>query len=202
MTQLFPRVAATHRGYDPSQVDAFFERARRAYEGTIDQDAPAGGQQVDGSEDDAAPELTFDAHAVRTAAFDLVRRGYRASAVDAALDRLEAAFVASARADHIADRGQASWLSLVVDRATTLYERLTRPAGERFAPPEHGRGYDSAQVDALLDRLIAYFDDGVAITAAEVRTVVFAPAPPARAYAEGPVDAYLDRVVDVLLAVE
>lgn len=188
MTKLFPRVAVTQRGYDPDQVDEFFARARRAYEGSLD-GAPAG-------PDD------FDAHTVRSAAFDLVRRGYRASSVDAALDRLEAAFVATDRAEFISSHGQGAWMTQVVDRATTLYERLTRPPGERFAPPEGGRGYSAADVDALLDRLVAYFDEGVPITAAEVRSTVFPGAPRARAYEEGPVDAYLDRVVDVLLAVE
>lgn len=184
MTQLFPRVAPTHRGYDTEQVDEFFARARKAYEAT----------------DDGAADI--DAHAVRSAAFDLVRRGYRASSVDAALDRLEAAFVSAERAEFIADNGQGAWLTGVVERATVLYERLTRPAGSRFAPPERGRGYDAAAVDALLDRLVAYFDDGTPLTAAEVRAATFGSAPRPRAYAEGPVDAYLDRVVDVLLAVE
>lgn len=189
MTKLFPRVAVTQRGYDPDQVDEFFARARRAYEGGLD---GATGQ----------PSDEFDAHTVRSAAFDLVRRGYRASSVDAALDRLEAAFVATDRAEFISEHGQSAWMGQVVDRATTLYERLTRPPGQRFAPPEGGRGYASADVDALLDRLVSYFDEGVPITAAEVRSTVFSGAPRARAYDEGPVDAYLDRVVDVLLAVE
>ncbi|PWD50079.1 cell division protein DivIVA [Serinibacter arcticus] len=201
MTELFPRVSATARGYDIEQVDTFFERARRDYEGSVTGDAS---EQADGpDEPDTTPaEEPLDASAVRVAAFDLVRHGYAPAAVDAALDRLEAAFVAADRADFIAENGQSSWMSGVVERATTLYERLTRPPRERFAPPERGRGYDSAQVDALLDRLVAYFDEGTAIKAAQVRSTTFASAPRSRAYAEGPVDAYLDRVVDVLLAVE
>lgn len=208
MTQLFPRVAATHRGYDPEQVETFFARARRAYEHLTAQRAgeaqgSAADAGLEAQDEQVLAELeSFTAGDVRSAAFDLVRRGYRAASVDAALDRLEAAFVASQRADHIAQHGQASWTSLVVERATTLYERLNRPSGQRFAPPERGRGYDAAAVDALLDRLVAYFDEGSPLTAADVRTVVFPAAPAARAYAEGPVDAYLDRVVDVLLAVE
>lgn len=188
MSQLFPRVAPTQRGYDPKQVEEFFAHARAVYENGV----TTGGQ-------DAAD---FGASDVRSAAFDLVRRGYHAASVDAALDRLEAAFVAAERTDFIADRGQHAWMDAVVDRATSLYDRLKRPDGQRFAPPERGRGYDPEQVDALLDRLVAYFDDGTPITAAEVRTASFASAPRSRAYAEGPVDAYLDRVVDVLLAVE
>lgn len=193
MTQLFPRVAPTHRGYHTGQVDEFFARARAAYE-------ELGNQH--GEQDGNAGGEVIDADTVRSAAFDLVRRGYRAASVDAALDRLEAAFVAARRADFIAEKGRSAWMGTVVDRATTLYERLTRPAGQRFAPPERGRGYAAADVDALLERVVAYFDEGAALSAAEVRTAVFSSASGADAYAEGPVDAYLDRVVDVLLAVE
>lgn len=223
MTELFPRVSATARGYDIAQVDAFFERARRDYEGSVGADgvadAAAGdagggtGRNHDGPaahEADAtrpaagagAADEPLDADAVRLAAFDLVRHGYAPASVDSALDRLEAAFVAADRADFIAEHGQSAWMAGVVERATSLYERLTRPPLERFAPPVRGRGYDAAQVDALLDRLVAYFDDGATIKAAQVRATTFASAPRSRAYAEGTVDAYLDRVVDVLLSVE
>ncbi|GMA31791.1 DivIVA domain-containing protein [Litorihabitans aurantiacus] len=201
MTELFPRVSMTARGYDIGQVDAFFERARRDYEGSV---APDGETAPDDAvAREGAEQLEpLEAATVRTAAFDLVRHGYSPVAVDAALDRLEAAFVAADRADFIAENGQGAWMTGVVERATTLYERLTRPPGERFAPPQRGRGYDAAQVDVLLDALVAYFDEGTPIQAAQVRSTTFASAPRARAYAEGPVDAYLGRVVDVLLAVE
>lgn len=220
MTELFPRVSTTARGYDIEQVDAFFERARHDYEGSVSGEgttgttgrtalgAPPSTASATADADAHAPEVTtpavgpLDAAAVRVAAFDLVRHGYSPAAVDSALDRLEAAFVAADRADFIAENGQSAWMTGVVERATTLYERLTRPPGERFAPPQHGRGYDAAQVDALLDRLVAYFDEGTPIQAGQVRSTTFDSAPRSRSYAEGPVDAYLDRVVDVLLAVE
>jgi DivIVA domain-containing protein len=222
VTELFPRVSATARGYDIEQVDAFFERARHDYEGSVsgedangsaaatnaapsptDASGSAASTATPGSTESATPSAgPLDAAAVRVAAFDLVRHGYSPAAVDSALDRLEAAFVAADRADFIAENGQSAWMTGVVERATTLYERLTRPPGERFAPPQHGRGYDAAQVDALLDRLVAYFDEGTPIQAAQVRSTTFDSAPRSRSYAEGPVDAYLDRVVDVLLAVE
>lgn len=183
MTKLFPRTAVTSRGYDTEQVDTFFARARAAYEG-------------------AASDRDFGAHSVRTAAFDLVRHGYRAASVDAALDRLEAAFVSAERADYIAQNGQDAWMGQVVERATTLYERLTRPHGQRFAPPTRGRGYATEAVDALLDSLVSYFDEGRPITAAEVRSTVFPSASRSKSYDEGTVDAFLDRAIDVLLAVE
>ena len=203
MTQ-FPRVGALARGYDVEQVDEFFVRARVAYESS-DSAASAGqnsGEAAANPAPVAAEGAALVSQDVREVAFDLVRHGYSPTAVDAALDRLEAAFVAAARADFIAENGQSAWMETVVKRATTLYERLTRPEGERFAPPVRGRGYDAAQVDALLGRVVDYFDDGKALRAAEIRTTSFATAPRSHAYAEGAVDAYLDRVVDVLLAVE
>lgn len=183
MAQTFPRTGRWSSGYDIEQVDEFFERARAAYEAAAGDDA-----------------MTADD--VRAAAFDLVRHGYEPSHVDAALDRLEGAFVQRSRATRIADAGQDDWMDAVASRATTLYPRLVRPSGERFAPPERGRGYSSEAVDALLDRLVDYFDDGAELSASEVRSATFPSAPRDRAYAEGPVDAFLDRAVDVLLAVE
>lgn len=182
MAQVFPRAGRMSHGYDVEQVDEFFAGAREAYEAT------------------AGESMT--AADVRAAAFDLVRHGYDPASVDAALDRLEGAFVQRARATSIGTDGQDGWMSDVAERATTLYPRLVRPAGERFAPPERGRGYDSDAVDALLERLVDYFDSGSELNAAEVRAVTFPSAPRDRAYAEGAVDAFLDRAVDVLLAVE
>lgn len=184
MAETFPRAGRWSSGYDVEQVDDFFERARVAYESP-----PGGGEQM-------------TAEDVRTAAFDLVRHGYDPGHVDAALDRLEAAFVQRERARSVSQAGQEVWMEEVAKRATTLYPRLVRPAGERFAPPERGRGYDRDAVDALLDRLVDYFDSGAELTAADVRSATFRSAPRDRAYAEGPVDAFLDRAVDVLLAVE
>lgn len=184
MAETFPTAGRWSNGYDIDQVDEFFARARAAYEAEAD---------------DASTMTSED---VRSAAFDLVRGGYDPGHVDAALDRLEAAFVQRARARVIADRGQDAWMEGVSQRATTLYPRLVRPAGERFAPPERGRGYRSEDVDALLDRLVDYFDSGAELTAAQIRSATFSAASGARAYAEGPVDAFLDRAVDVLLAVE
>lgn len=181
MEDLFPTVGRWASGYDREEVEAFFERAKAAYE------------------DGAEPMTGTD---VRSAAFDLVRHGYDPAAVDAALDRLEAAFIARDRNEFVAANGQSDWMDQVAERATSLYPRLTRPERQRFAPPERGRGYQRAAVDATLDRLIAYFDEGAPLTAAELRAVTFPAARSGSAYAEGPVDAFLDRAVDILLAVE
>ncbi|MPV49591.1 MULTISPECIES: DivIVA domain-containing protein [unclassified Pseudactinotalea] len=180
MAQMFPRVSGTSTGYERAQVDEFFAEARAAYEGGTGMSA-----------DD-----------VRRAAFDLVRGGYRPGAVDAALDRLENAFIQRERTAFMETHGQDAWMADVAQRATVLYPRLNRPAGERFAQPRRGRGYDRAGVDAVLDRLVDYFDSGRALSATDLRTVTFASARRPHAYDEGPVDAFLDRAVDILLAVE
>lgn len=184
MRDTFARAGRWSSGYDIEQVDEFFEQARAAYEA------------------DSASGVSMTAEDVRAAAFDLVRHGYDPAHVDAALDRLEGAFVQRSRVRHIGQAGHDAWMDDVARRATTLYPRLVRPAGERFAPPERGRGYSAEAVDALLDRLVDYFDSGAELTAAEVRSATFPSASRDHAYAEGPVDAFLDRAVDVLLAVE
>src|SRR5690606_31753596 len=184
MSTMFPVVGRMSTGYEREQVEEFFTRARQAYEaGTVGED---GLTETD----------------VRTVAFDLVRAGYATGAVDSALDRLEAAIVQRRRDAFIARHGQQAWMDRIAERATTLYPRLVRPAGERFASPESGRGYDKDAVDDLMDRLIAYFDADGDLSAAELRTVTFPSARGDKAYAEGVVDAYLDRAVEVLLAVE
>ncbi|RMI12765.1 DivIVA domain-containing protein [Cellulomonas triticagri] len=180
---MFRRVSGMRTGYHPEEVDDFFTHARSVYE-----QGPAG---------------ALSSKDVRTVAFDLVRHGYSTTAVDAALDRLEAAFVARARADFIAERGRQAWLEGLAEQARTLYGRLTRPDGDRFDPPK-GRqpGYRAEDVDALCARLVAYFDTNTPLTAQEVRSAVFARKKGADAYAEAPVDAFLERAVDVLLAAE
>ena len=182
MTDAFPRVSIFCKGYDPESVDAFFEDARRAYEGGV-------------------PAEQFSAEQVRQATFALRRNGYRIDAVDSAMNRLEAAFVQRDRADHVAVNGENAWFERVADRATTLYPRLLRPRGDRFAHPDRGRGYDADDVDDLLDRLADYFDDRGDIGVEDIRHAVFPPAKGRKAYAEGPVDAYLGRAVEILLAV-
>jgi DivIVA domain-containing protein len=186
MAAMFPVVGRSATGYDRAQVEAFFARAREAYEASQRGEAY---RAVEPAE-------------VRTASFDLVRQGYDHRAVDAALDRLEAALVQRRREEFIAEHGQQAWMDSVAERATTLYPRLVRPRGERFAPPERGRGYAADAVDDLLDRLVAYFESGAELRAATVRDATFPTAGRRRAYAEGPVDAFLARAVDVLLAVE
>lgn len=184
MTAMFPTAKGLSRGYHRKQVEEFFDLAKQAYEGN--------GGPAD-----------FGAAEVRSKAFTVVRRGYDYEAVDAAMDRLEAAFVQRHRADHVAINGEQAWLNYIAEQATTLYPRLLRPAGNRFAHPSgRSRGYDCAAVDALMEHLIAYFDDNKPLLSSQLRSVVFPPARGSKAYLEGPVDAYLARAIEVLLAVE
>lgn len=201
MSGMFPATPRMAVGYQPDQVEEFFTRARRAYEAGAIADARTVPDAAGTDAPDGDPE-TISELEVRTVAFDLVRAGYDTTAVDSALDRLEAAIVQRRRDTYIAEHGEKSWLEGTAELATSLYPRLVRPSGERFAPPEGGRGYERSAVDAVMDRLIAYFDAGGELSAAELRGVTFPVARAADAYAEGVVDAYLDRAVEVLLAVE
>ena len=73
MSDMFPKSALLRPGYRPEQVDRYFETAHEIYDaGELDE---------------------MDSEGVRTVAFDVVLRGYQPQAVDAALDRLEAAFL-------------------------------------------------------------------------------------------------------------
>ena len=180
MAKKFPRVKLTQTGYHMTQVEDFLDDAREDYE--------KGGPMT--------------AAQVRTAAFDLVRGGYDPGAVDEALDRVEAAFTARERLTFVEEHGQEAWMAEVARRATTLYPRLQRPDGLRFKAPARGKGYQRAAVDAVMVRLIDYFDSGRPISSRDLRTVVFPAARAADAYEEGPVDAFLDRATDILLAVE
>lgn len=179
---MFPREGRFSDGYEIEAVEEFFTRARASYE------ADAG-------------ERTMTDQDVRNVAFEQVRGGYRFAAVDAALDRLEVAFVKRRRADFIAANGQDAWMDHIAELAKTLYPRLQRPAGERFANAE-GTGYAKADVDQLMETLVSYFDDGAELTSHDIRQADFASARGEKAYSENVVDAYLDRVAEVLLAVE
>ena len=180
---MFRTVSGLKQGYDPDEVDDFFTHARQVYE--------------------TGPSTALSSKDVRGAAFDMVRGGYVTAAVDAALDRLEAAFVARSRAEYIATQGQQAWMSKLSEQARTLYGRLGRPDGDRFAAPDgRHQGYEPADVDELCRRLVAYFDKGTPLSAAEVRSATFRRRKGRNAYAEGPVDAFLARAVEVLLGVE
>lgn len=181
MSQMFPKSALLRPGYRPEQVDRYFETAREIYDaGELDE---------------------MDSEGVRTVAFDVVAGGYQPVAVDAALDRLEAAFMQRRRASFVSQHGRQAWMDQVTQLATTLYPRLLRPVGERFAPASR-QGYAKQDVDALMDRIAGYFDSDTTLTSSQVRSAVFRAARGSKAYEEASVDRYMARVVEVLLSVE
>ena len=183
MSSMFTTVSRFRPGYSPEEVDAFFAEARSVYES------------------EGLASLT--AKDVREVSFSLVNGGYAWDAVDSALDRLESAFVARERAEFVARHGQDAWMARMAELARSLYPRLTRGDGKRFAT-EKGftAGYDKDDVDALCRRLIAYFDRGQPITSKDLWAAAFRRRRGSAAYAEGPVDAFLSRATEVLLGVE
>lgn len=182
MATVFPKASALRRGYAQDDVDAFFSRARSAYEGGV-------------------PASQFSGKQVQRASFPLKFGGYDTRSVDSALNRLEAAFVQRDKVDFISVNGEAQWHARIAEQATTLYPRLLRPNGERFSNPPRGeKGYSAEEVDALLERITAYFDNNTPLTVADVRFALFKPAKGKAAYREDQVDAYLGRMVEILLS--
>ncbi len=182
MSDLFPRGGFLRTGYAVRQVDDFFARARAAYERPI------------------LDEGAVSSHDVRRAAFDLKRGGYKTAPVDEALARLEVAFATRSREQYVRAHGQEAWMRVLAERAQVLYPRLRRPRGSRFAHPRglFGKGYSATEVDAILDRLVAFFDTGAPLAPEELRAVLFSRRGGKRAYDERVVDAYLARAGDIL----
>lgn len=175
----FERAAGRAKGYDIDQVDAFFERAREAYD---------------------TRSSTVNAEDVRAASFALVKGGYEPGRVDAALDRLEDAFSRRERDTAIAARGADVWQDEARRQAQIVVDRLLRPQGRRFRRAGvFGVGYSRRQVDALADRIVGYFREGTPLTVEEVRGALFIRR--GNGYDEAQVDAVLDRTVAIILAV-
>lgn len=180
--QPFERVESDEIGYEPSHVDAFMVRARKAYEG--------------------AGELSLED--VRQARFATVNGGYATDQVDDALDRLEDALADSEREAFVSERGDDDWALMVTERTEELLGRADRAPGERFRRPSRtdSQSYDVDQVDEFCDRLAEALrapEGESELDADDVRRAAFAAAEGRKGYEEGQVDAYLDAAVDVLL---
>ena len=180
--QPFERVESDEVGYEPSHVDAFMARARKAYEGSG----------------------TLSVEDVRQARFATVNGGYATDQVDDALDRLEDALADSEREAFVSERGDEDWAVMLSERTEELLGRADRAPGERFRRPSRAdaQAYDVDQVDEFCDRLAAALraPEGEAeLDADDVRRAAFASAEGRKGYEEGQVDAYLDAAVDVLL---
>lgn len=203
-TSQFRRASRLVRGYDISEVDEFFERAKVAYElaerGTGIDAKPVTLTVTPGSASVASASLT--AQDVRVVAFSLRRRGYVTADVDARLDLLEDALAAFERDRIVTEMGEEGLITELTDAARVLQGRLERPEGERFGKGLRGweRTYDVDQVDRLCDRLWSYFNEGSELDVDEVRRSVFKSRRGNLGYREPEVDAFLDRVVSVMVA--
>lgn len=178
----FPLAAGRQRGYRIEQVDEFLDRARRSYEGNVE----------DGEALTAAD--------VRAAAFGLRKRGYSARHVDAALDRLEDVFFERERRARLRLDGEDAWWNDTRELLSEVRGRLRRPRGKRFRTRGIlATGYRKSQVDAFLDVVEAALRERrFAHTPSEVREVVFHSQ--WRGYDEAQVDALMDAVVELILA--
>ena len=212
MAQMFTRVSRWKYGYSPKQVDAFLSHAKEKY-------AELNDHREHGDSDSArrgrrrlrrhslrstSPNARSALREVQSMAhtgFKLVHGGYTPQAVDAAISRLEAAFVKRRRADVIAQHGEQAWLDTAYDYAKTLYPRLKRSPRQRFADARR-YGYEKDSVDGFLDEVSAYFAGSRELTAEDVRSAIFPRAKNSGAYDMAVVDAYLDRLAMVLLSVE
>lgn len=178
----FPKVKRSQTGYSIEQVEDFLEDARRAYAAAV--------TKVTG----------IDSRYIRQVSFDLVKGGYSPEHVDAALDRLEAAFAHRERERAIADQGEEAFFTEVQEQAGAALQQLTRPEGERFSRVGAlTKGYRVAQVDEFADRLAQYLNDGPEMSPNEVVTVRFDSQ--RGGYTEDEVDALLDEIVSLMRSV-
>lgn len=182
---LFPRVADNEFGYDPAQVERFLQAARATYEG----------QQAD-------DEVTSSV--VRRTTFDPVRGGFEPREVDGALDRLEDVFAARERNAMIQEQGQERWIEGIAQVSGVLRARLHRAPGERFRRPSRSNvpSYAVADVDAMCERLIDYFERDVPLSVDDVRRAVFGRAMGEAGYEENQVDAFLDRTIELMASID
>lgn len=178
----FPLAGRKEVGYRIDQVDDFLDRARRSYEGNLE----------DGE--------MLTAASVREAAFDVRKRGYSSRHVDAALDRLEEVFYERERRAIIRLGGEDAWWNDTRELLSDVRGRLARPRGKRFRRRGiFATGYRRSQVDAFLDVVDAALRERrFSHQPSEVREIVFHSQ--WRGYDEAQVDALLDALVELILA--
>ncbi len=183
---LFPRVADDEFGYEPAQVERFLQRARATYETALPDD-----------------EVVTSA-VVRRTTFDPARGGYEPREVDAALDRLEDVFAARERNAIIESEGHDRWIEGIAQVSGVLRARLHRAPGERFRRPARSgvSSYAIADVDALCDRLLEYFEQDVPLSVDDVRRATFGRATGEEGYEENQVDAFLDRTIELMASID
>jgi DivIVA domain-containing protein len=182
VTTTFPRAKRSSPGYDVSQVEAFLELARSAY------DSEAMGATRLSSSD------------IRQASFAMHKGGYSCRHVDSALERLELAFARRERDRAIEITGTQAWVDAGQARLEVLLARFERPVKDRFNRVGLlSRGYSTKDVDAFVDAASAALGKGKPFAVEQVRSSLFRPR--LRGYNETQVDVVLDALVEVLLAV-
>lgn len=182
MSTTFPRSRRSEPGYDIRQVEAFLEEARRQYDAERETD------------------VTMTSSSIRHTSFSIHRGGYSTRHVDAALERLEDAFAGRERERAIRERGDQAWFADARETARVVLDRLSRPAGERFARVSPlAKGYNPAEVDRFTTRLARHFREDRPLSVDDVRQVAFRTR--RGGYDEAQVDLVLDAVIDVMLAV-
>ena len=165
------------RGYDPKQVDALFDLAKRQYEN---------------------PSLVLVRAAdLRGLRLDLVRGGYATSQVDAALDNLEDHFIKAEVASFRERFGDSELAKRYLELRDALIPRLKKEKGKRFTKVSLlSRGYDKKKVDLLCDQLLAHFDQTSKLKVGDLRRVQFSSA--RLGYSMPQVDSFLDRVIEAM----
>lgn len=176
----FPLVRRGELGYRRADVDTFLGRTRASYEGA------GGDDPVTASE-------------LRRTSFPLVKAGYSARFVDAAIDRLEEIFFERERRAFVQDHGMDVWEAEVRAILADVRGRITRARGKRFQRRGFfATGYRRSQVDAFLDRVAGLLDGSSPMSTGEIREVMFHSE--WRGYDEDQVDALLDSVIELVLA--
>jgi DivIVA domain-containing protein len=135
----FNKVGKLKKGYNPSEVDSFLQRAKESYEGH---------------------DESFTIENIQSTVFTLVNNGYSPSKVDAALDRLVIATVNRKKDEFILYNGKEKWDENIKKQLNAIYERLNRPNGLKFKSGEKSEfSYSKSQVDELCDKIKLHFDN-------------------------------------------
>lgn len=177
MSAQFKHVSEKKWGYDPTDVDPLIDSARTQF---------------------ANPESqALSAKQLRNAQFRLVKGGYRISAVDAALDRLDEAFSARDAKHLLATAGHIGANEKLDELRSVLLGRASR--GKRKAFGRSGiaqKGYSVRQVDALLAAIASALEGRGSIGVEALRQASFSAS--WNGYSEAQVDLYIDRAVEYL----
>lgn len=164
-------------GYNPEQVDALLELAKRQYE--------------------SPDEVLLRASDLRGLRIDLVSGGYSVSQVDAALDNLEDHFIQTEVKAFRERFGDQELAKRYEELQQSLIPRLRRESKKRFAKVSVlARGYDKKKVDELCDLLMAHFSGGPRVKVSQVRRAQFNAT--RAGYSMPQVDGFLDRVIEAL----